>query len=212
MRWRFSMVAMTILWLVSLGLVSPGLVWSAARGADADGQFAVKGAGSLTCAELTSVIEKEPKNTFLVAGWLDGYLTAVNQFADGVVDHAPWQSVELLLDVLVNHCGANPEEPVVRATQIVLGAMRATRLTKKVEIETIQVGDQGSFQIDRESLRRAQQQLISLGHLDGGADGRFGPKTAAAFGEFQAASQLPVTNVPDQLTLFRLFEALFNAR
>lgn len=199
-------------WLSMASMAALLLAPQIASGADADGQFAVKGAGSLTCTELTAVIEKEPQNTFLLAGWMDGYLTAINQLTDGVVDHAPWQSVELLLDVLVNHCAANPDDPVVRATQIVLVAMRATRLTQKVEIETIQVGDQGSFQIDRESLRKAQQQLIALGYLAGGADGRYGPNTGAAIGKFQEASQLPVTNVPDQLTLFRLFEGLYNAR
>lgn len=56
----------------------------------------------------------------------------------------------------------------------------------------------------RETLRRAQQRLIELGYLAGGADGAYGPKTEAALLAYQAEAGLEESGHLDQAT----FDAL----
>ena len=59
-----------------------------------------------------------------------------------------------------------------------------------------------------ESIRQAQQYLIDLGLLDGGADGKFGPKTESALRAFQSREGYAVTGVLDTDTLDALAQAV----
>lgn len=180
--------------------------------ADGAGLFAVKGAGSVTCAELAGALEGNSQRGLLFYGWIEGYLTAANQHVDGVFDHAPWQRVELLAELLLSHCETNPEQPIFRAMGLMLQAMSATALTTKSEVEIIDTGDGQSFEVYRSILQAAQERLVALGHLAGGADGKYGPMTAAAFAAFQTSANLQINSLPDQATLLALFAERFNAR
>lgn len=202
------MQRLLLAWALTLGLLSPSL----SQSADPAGRFAVKGAGSVTCQELTSALKDNSQRGLLLYGWLEGYLTAANQLVDGVFDHAPWQRVELLAELLLSHCEANAQQPVFRAMELMLEAMRPTALIQQSEIEEIAAGDGQSFEIYRETLRSAQQRLFQLGHLEGGADGQYGPKTAAALGAFQREAGLQINNLPDQATLLALFAKSFGSR
>ena len=51
-----------------------------------------------------------------------------------------------------------------------------------------------------EALRKAQKQLITLGYLEGNADGKYGPKTKAALRAFQKANKLTVNGHLDKPT------------
>ena len=57
---------------------------------------------------------------------------------------------------------------------------------------------------EADATLRAQQLLIDMGLLEGTADGRFGPMTAAAVTAFQAQSGLTQTGILDAATLERL--------
>ena len=61
---------------------------------------------------------------------------------------------------------------------------------------------------DRETVRAAQQRLIDLGYLKGGADGIAGPKTHEAVRAFQAGSGMMATGELDEATLSALQEAM----
>jgi peptidoglycan hydrolase-like protein with peptidoglycan-binding domain len=52
--------------------------------------------------------------------------------------------------------------------------------------------------------KQIQQKLIELGFDAGPVNGDFGPKTQAALAQFQQASLLPVSGMPDAMTLLEL--------
>jgi len=54
-------------------------------------------------------------------------------------------------------------------------------------------------------LKRAQARLQEKGLYKGTPDGAFGDGTRKAFEAFQKQANIPVSGVPDQITLLRLF-------
>jgi hypothetical protein len=175
-----------------------------ATAADKDGAFAAKGVGRDSCKVLNEVYEKKSDEIFLVASWLDGYVTSVNTFSNNLYDLTPWQSTDLLLYVLVEFCEDNPEVVLAEAAQWLVQFVSAQALQEKSPLVETKV-DETTVRIHRTVLRRVQEGLIKSGHLAGGADGAYGPKTRAALEAFQTANNLPTTGLPDQPTLFKMF-------
>jgi uncharacterized protein YcfJ len=60
-------------------------------------------------------------------------------------------------------------------------------------------------------VRSTQGELIRLGYLSGGADGRIGPKTRSAISSFEQATGLPVDGSPSPRLLARLQSTPTNA-
>ena len=63
-----------------------------------------------------------------------------------------------------------------------------------------------SVEIRRETLTFAQSKLKAMNLLEGDADGSFGSATQTALKKFQEQEKLPVTQLPDLVTLLRLIE------
>ena len=64
------------------------LLCTGASAADKAGALAPKGVGRDACKELTKVYDERSQELFLVASWLDGYVTSVNTYSNGVYDVA----------------------------------------------------------------------------------------------------------------------------
>lgn len=181
-------------------------VWSAAaQGADGDGQFAVKGIGIETCTQFTKGYQERSQGAFVFAGWVDGYVTAFNRLQSGTFDAVPWQSTDILLALINNHCQQNPQDRLFNVVQSLLAFYDDQRLPETSPAVEAQVGER-KVTVYREVMRRAQSALADQGVYDGKPDGVFGPKTQAAFEAFQEKANLAKTGLPDQQTLFRLFK------
>lgn len=178
---------------------------ASALAADADGEFAIKGAGSQTCTAFTAAWDGGTADLALYAGWVDGYLTGVNQFTAETYDMAGWQTPETLLGLTRQICGAVPGETrFMDAFYQVQRLIAPTRLTAASPL--VALTHQGQSLLAYEAVvRRMQDRLAALGYPTGTADGRFDPETAAAIVAFQTARGLPATGLPDQKTLFELF-------
>ncbi len=70
---------------------------------------------------------------------------------------------------------------------------------RRTRYETLQKGDKG------DAVKRLQEALITLGYLDGAADGNFGPKTEKAVEKYQQDKGLEVSKIADQQTQECLF-------
>ena len=180
-------------------------LWSAAaEGAGEQGRFAIKGIGIQNCAQFRPAYEERSQAAFVFAGWVDGYVSALNRLQAGTFDAAPWQSTDILLALINNHCANNPEarlHEVVRALLTFYAEQQLADISPPVEAV---VGER-KVTLYQEVLRRAQLALAEQGVYAGAADGVFGPKTQAAFEAFQEKLNLAKTGLPDQQTLYRLF-------
>ena len=168
--------------------------------------YALRGPGQLSCAQYLEAYEEEGRVLYMTAGWIDGYVTAMNRVEDGVFEHLSWQETGLVLDLLRNHCTANPNDVLANAVQLFMRASASTRLTEQSELVEIPVpGTDNAIDIYKATVARVQSRLAELGHYTSTVDGAYGPGTAAAIKAFQAEAKLPETGLPDQRTLLVLF-------
>ena len=190
----------------ALGLAL-ALTWSlpfSARAATDSGEFAVKGIGIQKCADFTKAYQARSQGAFVFAGWIDGYISAYNRSQPGTFDAAPWQSVDVLLALIHNHCSGAPDERLYGVVHAMLDFFKEQRLTESSPAVEASAGDQ-KITLYKEILRRAQEKLAAAGVYNGTPDGLFGPKTQAAFEAYQEKQNLPKTGLPDQQTLVSLF-------
>jgi hypothetical protein len=172
--------------------------------------YALRGAGQLSCTQYLEAYQEEGRILYMTAGWIDGYVTALNRAEPGVFEHLSWQETGLVLDLLRNHCTANPDDVLANAVHLFVQATSSTRLTEQSELVEIPVPDSdGIIDIYRGTLSRVQSMLAELGHYTSTVDGAYGPGTAAAIRAFQAEQGLPESGLPDQRTLLVLFAPTF---
>jgi hypothetical protein len=181
-----------------LALASPP-----ARAADADGRFMVKGAGTATCERFLTARREKNAEYVSLAGWLDGYLSFMNQSEDRTFDVAPWQGTELLLSAVAVECRRNPQANFHGAAYRVATSLRPGRLQAKSPPVTATV-DGKSLVLYAEVVTRIQQRLKLRGLFAPEPNGRYDADTTAALRAFQRDQQLPETGLPDQLTLAKL--------
>jgi hypothetical protein len=192
-----------------LGLAG-GVVGERPAQAAVDDLYALRGAGQLSCAQYLDAYKEEGSVLYMTAGWIDGYVTALNRLENGVFEHLSWQETGLVLDLLRNHCTANPEDVLANAVHLFVRATDSTKLTESSELIEVPVPEGGgAIDIYRATISRVQSTLAELGHYTSSVDGAYGPGTAAAIKLFQAEAGLPETGLPDQRTLLVLFAPTF---
>ncbi|HAZ60830.1 MAG TPA: hypothetical protein DCY89_04560 [Gammaproteobacteria bacterium] len=171
--------------------------------ADGEGRFMVKGGGRASCQTFLTAQQARNPEFVSLAGWLDGYLTALNQSETATYDIAPWQGTELLLAAISSECRKDPAQSFHTAAFRVTESLRGARLIESSELVAATVGEQ-SVVVYREVVKRIQQRLKLRGHFAGEPGGDYDPATIEAMKAFQAAKKLPVTGLPDQVTLANL--------
>ncbi len=173
---------------------------------DSKGNFAVEGVGKLTCQQYLAIRENSPDAFREYAGWIDGYLSALNQYLPATFDLVPWQRTDLLQLSVARLCEKSREMPFFRAVDILAKGLSEKRLIEQSDrVEFAVSGADQTFFVYKEILRQAQQELIRQGYLKGAADGVLGEQTKKAFLAYQKDHDILTTGLPDQLTLFGLF-------
>ncbi|MBA2492274.1 MAG: peptidoglycan-binding protein [Gammaproteobacteria bacterium] len=186
--------------LVILGLFAPGLL----HAMDDEGNFAIKGAGVTSCAQYTKVLETKSPELYLFVGWIDGYLTGVNQFQRETFDVAPWQATELLAQLLSRYCEQRPDAQFMLAATRLLQSMFPARLRTSSEPVEMESGAETAF-LYKSVLTRVQEALAERGY-DISTDGAYGPQTQDALEAVQRENDINVTGLPDQQTLMLLLQ------
>jgi len=172
--------------------------------ADAQGNFATLGGGSVNCKRFLEVRAAKSNEYFLLGGWIDGYLTARNEYDRDTYALTPWQSLEFLAGSLAQWCKQHPNERFLQAVASMAAALKPQRLVRKSERVRITVGVvQQDFYV--ETIRRIQAALAKIGLFRGKVDGRFDTETSAALRKYQSMQGITATGFPDELTLFKLF-------
>lgn len=172
--------------------------------ADSQGQFGVRGAGLVSCALYVKAREARSEVYEVVAGWMDGYITGVNQYADNTYDVASFESTELLAAMVNEYCKKHADTPVFPVVNSLVKRFLKNRLTSPSHKITIDI-DNRKVSLYREVVRRLQRQLAAGGFYDGPINGTYGKKVENGMAAFQKSINLKPTGFPDQLTLWRLF-------
>ncbi len=188
---------------LSLGITLVVLSCTGARAADGEGRFAVEGVGLADCQRFVEERQKRSNLYFMFGGWLDGYLSAVNEALPETFDVTPWQSTDLLAAMIESHCADHPDDNFAGVARALARRLAQERLREASPVEEVTVGD-ATVPIYRATLRQAQRELKAGGHYDGALDGRYGPMTRGALEAYHRAEGLQVTGLPDQHTLIRL--------
>ena len=190
--------AAILLWLAAVGLIQP------ATAADAAGQFGVRGAGLISCALYTEQRSTRSEAYHTVAGWLDGYITGVNEYAADTYDTTSFESTELLLALLGEHCSRHPETPLFAVIRPLIKGLSEHRLREPSDRITFTI-DGRELRLYAEVIRRIQHRLSEAGFYSGKTHGVYTDAVRQAMREYQASLELNPTGIPDQLTLWRLF-------
>jgi hypothetical protein len=191
--------------LYAIAVLGGAAMPSAGMAATEEGQFAMKGRGQTPCSTYIEARASRTQEYLRYGSWLTGYLTAYNQLKPDTMDIAPWQGVDLLAAFLANYCERNPDASFFAAVDAMTNALFPQRIRGKARFETIGDGD-NKIQVYDAVIRRLQTNLAERGLYDGKVDGDFGPNTRRAIEEFQKDADIPATGLPDQRTLYALFQ------
>jgi len=188
---------------ILLGLLAFSMAGGAVA-ADSKGQFAMKGAGFLSCQIFIAEREKRSDVYYLIGGWIEGFVTAHNRYATDTFDITSFESTEMLLTVMQSHCKDHPDDRLFPVLNSMLVQLQPDRLTSESERATVTSGERKAL-LYVETIRRIQASLKKRGLYKGAVDGKFTDASEAALIAFQSDVGLEKTGFPDQVTLWRLF-------
>lgn len=185
-------------------ILSGALVYSSVCfTADESGQFALKGAGFLSCKNYVDERERRSSVYYMIAGWLDGFVSAHNKYVADTYDILSFESSELLLLVIDNHCQSNPDDRLYAVVNSILAKLGPDRLLLNSPAVEIAEGERRTV-LRRDVIARIQRELAQRGLYLAGIDGVFTDATRSAIIAFQTDIGLETTGFPDQTTLWRL--------
>jgi hypothetical protein len=189
--------------LLTSALVATAVAPGYLKAADSSGHFALRGVALATCEQFLQALEERQENVLLAGGWLEGYMTAVNQLMPKTFDIAPWQNTDTVLALVKHNCERNREQRFFAVVTAMIEFLAQNRLQEQSD-RLLAEADGQRVMIYGQIMRDVQKRLIDKGLLQGNADGQFGAKTKAALQEFQKKENIQVTGLPDQVTLWRL--------
>ena len=179
------------------------LLPSISLGADSNDAFAIKGAGVATCSKFIEFHQKKDNTYLIFGGWLEGYLTAINQQQTNTFDLAPWQSTQLMLIAAEALCKQKPDMPFQSAVQILIAELMPQKITQGGKFMPID-----KYLYQEEVVKRIKNALKSHNLYSGNInDAQYDEKLKTAVKKFQKSVQQPQTGLPDQGTLYELFKA-----
>lgn len=182
------------------------LINQGAIAADQHGQFGVRGAGLISCQIYVHERKAKADVYLMTAGWVDGYITATNQYADDTYDIMSFETTELLTEVLDKHCKNNPNDNVFAVLKSLLTKLRNDRLHEHSKKTDVIIGER-TISLYVETLKRVQQKLAATGLYRGKIDGVYGEAMIDAMKNYQSAIKFKPTGFPDQATLWRLLRS-----
>ena len=112
---------------------------SVAFAADNDARFAMKGAGFLPCQSFSKAREDRSNPYYMIGGWVEGYISAHNRYARDTYDILSFESLELLMSVIQNHCRSNPKDRLHGVLNGLLVSLMPDRL--RAESPRVQITD-----------------------------------------------------------------------
>lgn len=187
-----------------IGMTLSLFIWSYAQASDVEQSYAIKGAGAVSCERYVTALKEKSEEYIAFSGWIDGYITSVNQFKPETFDMVPWQSTLLLTQALGRYCEKNIEARFFNALTLMLRTLGEKRLKKRSEIVKIRSNNK-TLLIYKDVIKLMQAQLNKNNSANIKVDGIYSKDTEAELRRFQKQNKIAVTGIPNQLTLQMLF-------
>lgn len=194
---------LTCRYLTCLAIVFGWISAFAASAADEKGTFAIRGAGLIDCATYLAEREKRSAAYMMMGGWIDGYVTAVNQRAAETYDATSFESTELITEIISLHCKTHLYDRLFSVLNSIVVERWMSRVMKHTPLVDIRSGEL-HVQLYSETILRVQNRLKKRRLLKTAATGQFDADTIAALAAFQKTINFKPTGFPDQATLWRL--------
>ena len=184
-----------------------GCIAASAMAADENDRFAIRGAGLASCVQFLEARETGSEQYFQFGGWMNGYLTALNRLEEETFDLVPWQSPDFLATALANYCVQNREQSFHNAVFLMAERLKEQRLESRSETVSIASGGDGQpIRLYQAVIERAIGALGELGFPVSPSGDDFNEEGfRQALTAFQETEGLPMTGLPDQASLLRLF-------
>lgn len=192
-----------LIYAALLSLAAP----AAAVAADANGDFAVFGAGARTCAEFRGLVDSKSADALLFIGWFQGYVSRANRAGEGVYSVLPVADANASATLLYRVCANNPSATLEGAADSLIQLMQPMAVGARSETVKVTDGTQ-TLDLWQSTMVIVQQQLALLGFYQGEADGILGPGTSDALLAFQKSRGLRETGIPDIDTLAAFLKIL----
>jgi hypothetical protein len=186
-----------------LTLLAAFFVTSGTWAGDTTGAFALRGAGLTKCEVFVKAYREKDEMLYVFFGWIDGYVSGLNELSENTYDRMPWQSTELLGEVVRRSCEGRPTEYFFAELRSVVEALKDHSVAENQEKKVLEMGKERAL-VYADTLKRAQAALTAKGHYSGDAHGNFDPDTHAAIIKFQTAKGIPTTGLPGPITLWAL--------
>lgn len=167
--------------------------------------FSIKGIGNLSCTEFIEAKDNEESQYFQFGGWVEGYLSAYNQFSSQIFDVAPWQTTETLAQIVYASC--KKETKVQFSTVVVEVARKLSQSLTLAFPSEIVIMKKGNYQVSipKQILDVVTNKLYEGGWLSK-ADLHDMEAIKLALSKYQQDNNLPKTFLPDQFTLWLIIE------
>lgn len=179
------------------------LVSKSSQSADDEGQYGVRGAGLTTCAVYETERNLKSQVYYIIASWMDGYITGTNQWADDTYDIFPFQTTELITSIISSHCQNNPDDRIYPVLNNLMEKISNNRLSKKSSKVDVGAGKR-TTKLYAEIVKRIKVKLTQSGYYKGEINSQYDGETIEAMKAFQESLDFNPTGFPDQLTLWRL--------
>lgn len=184
--------------------VSLAIAAASAHCADARSKYSVRGSGLLTCAHFVQARKTRSNAYYAFAGWIDGFVTARNQQQENTYDVLSFESLELLMLLINQHCEKHPNDHFFSVVNSLLERRQGDRLVEESPILKVQVGKRTALHYV-ETIIRLQKKLGALGYFHGTVTGGYGDDVKRAVAAYQKDHGMKPTGFPDQTTLWRIF-------
>lgn len=166
--------------------------------------YAIKGAGIASCSKFLESMAGVDKAYFVYGGWLEGYFTASNKYLPKTYDIVPWQSTQLMLKTVESVCKQSPEMTLNNVVQMLVTDLASQRITMGTKFVRLGEGYSNVFQ--EEVVIRIKKALTDRGFYSGELSAEYTDSVKSALREYQKSVGQEETGMPNQATLFLLFQ------
>jgi len=174
--------------------------------ADNQGKYSIHGAGLLKCNIFVDERKKQSPAYMMIGGWIDGYISAVNQLEKNTYDITSFTSTELLTALIDKHCAGHPDDVLAPVLSAILTKLHADRVKTASPLVIVRVG-KFQTQLYKKTLADIQKKLAHKKYFNKEANGVWSKSLQTALLKYQQSANLKPTGFPDQKTLWHLFRS-----